>query len=133
MALVVKNPPADAGDARDMGLIPGLARSPGEGNGNPLQCSCLEDPMDGGAWWAAVYGVAQSWTRLKRFSSSSIHRKHLAVRQQGELSCQLVGKPISGLWSGHFKRKYQNGRPICGFKLSITVKNVYLSVSYHPC
>ena len=40
----------------------------GEGNGNPLQCSCLENPRDGGAWWAAVYGVAQSWTRLKRLS-----------------------------------------------------------------
>ena len=43
----------------------------GEGNDNPLQCSCLENPRDGGAWWAAVYGVAQSWTRLERFSSSS--------------------------------------------------------------
>ena len=43
----------------------------GEGNGNPPQCSCLENPRDGGAWWAAVYGVAQSWTRLKRLSSSS--------------------------------------------------------------
>ena len=43
----------------------------GEGNGTPLQYSCLENPMDGGAWWAAVYGVAQSWTRLKRLSSSS--------------------------------------------------------------
>ena len=43
----------------------------GEGNGNPLQCSCLENPRDGGAWWAAVYGVAQSPTRLKRLSSSS--------------------------------------------------------------
>ena len=43
----------------------------GEGNGNPLQCSCLENPREGGAWWAAVYGVAQSWTRLKRLSSSS--------------------------------------------------------------
>ena len=45
----------------------------GEGNGNPLQCSCLENPRDRGAWWAAVYGVAQSWTRLKRLSSSSSH------------------------------------------------------------
>jgi len=44
----------------------------GEGNGNPLQCSCLENPRDGGAWWAAVYGVTQSRTRLKRLSSSSI-------------------------------------------------------------
>ena len=45
----------------------------GEGNGNPLQCSCLENPRDGGAWWAAVYGVAHSRTRLKRLSSSSMH------------------------------------------------------------
>ena len=43
----------------------------GEGNGTPLQYSCLENPMDGGAWWAAIYGVVQSWTRLKRLSSSS--------------------------------------------------------------
>ena len=48
----------------------------GEGNGNPLQCSCLENPRDGGAWWAAVYGVAQSWTRLKRLSSSSSTNLH---------------------------------------------------------
>ena len=47
----------------------------GEGNGNPLQCSCLENPRDGETWWAAVYGVAQSWTRLKRLSSSS--RRHM--------------------------------------------------------
>ena len=46
----------------------------GEGNGNPLQCSCLENPRDGGAWWAAIYGVAQSQTRLKRLSSSSIFK-----------------------------------------------------------
>ena len=44
----------------------------GEGNGNPLHCSCLENPREGGAWWAAIYGVAQSWTQLKRLSSSSI-------------------------------------------------------------
>ena len=48
----------------------------GEGNGNPLQCSCLENPRDGGAWWAAVYGVAQSRTQLKRLSSSSMRRKN---------------------------------------------------------
>ena len=46
----------------------------GEGNGNPLQCSCLENPRDGGSWWAAVYGIAQSWTWLKRLSSSSSSR-----------------------------------------------------------
>ena len=58
-------------NAGDLGLIPGSARSPGEGNGNPLQYSCLENPREGGAWWAADYGVTQSWTRLKRLSSSS--------------------------------------------------------------
>ena len=58
--------------------IPGSGRSPGEGNGNPLQCPCLENPRDGGAWWAAIYGVAQSWTRLKRLSSSSKYTLHLA-------------------------------------------------------
>ena len=49
----------------------------GEGNGNPLQCSCLENPRDGGAWWAAIYGIAQSRTRLKRLSSSSNHMQTL--------------------------------------------------------
>ena len=48
----------------DLGLIPGLGRSPGEGNGYPLQYSCLENPMDRGAWWATVHGVAKSQTRL---------------------------------------------------------------------
>ena len=51
----------------------------GEGNGNPLQCSCLENPRDGGAWWAAVCGVTQSWTRLKRLSSSSCLEKCLEI------------------------------------------------------
>ena len=53
---------ASAYNAGDLGLIPGSGRSPGEGNGNPLQYSCLENPMDGGAWWATVHGVAKSWT-----------------------------------------------------------------------
>ena len=53
---------ASARNAGDPGSIPGLGRSPGEGNGNPLQCSCLENPMDGGAWWATVHGVAKSRT-----------------------------------------------------------------------
>ena len=53
---------ASAYNAGDLGSIPGSGRSPGEGNGNPLRYSCLENPMDGGAWWAAVHGVAQSQT-----------------------------------------------------------------------
>ena len=62
---------SSAGDLRDLVLIPGWGWLPGEGNGNPLQCSCLENPRDGGAWWAAIYGVAQSQTWLKRLSNSS--------------------------------------------------------------
>ena len=54
--------------AGDLGLSPGSGRSPGEGNGTPLQYSCLENPMDGGAWWAAVHGVAKSQTRLSDFT-----------------------------------------------------------------
>ena len=54
---------------RDLGSIPGLGRSPGEGNGNPFQDYCLENPMDRGAWQATVHGVAKSWTRLSNFTS----------------------------------------------------------------
>ena len=54
-------------NAGDLGSNPGLERSLGEGNGNPLQCSCLEDSMDGGAWWATVHGIAKSWTQLSDF------------------------------------------------------------------
>ena len=61
VALMVKNPPANAGDLRDAGSIPGSGRSPGEGHGNPLQYSCLENPMDRGAWRATGHGVAKSW------------------------------------------------------------------------
>ena len=55
---MVKNPPANAGDVRDAGLIPGLRRSPGGGLGNPRQCSCLENPMDRGAWRAIVHNFS---------------------------------------------------------------------------
>ena len=62
VAQLVKNPPANAGDARDVGSIPGFGESSGGGNDNPLQCSCLENPMDRGAWPATVHGVAKSPT-----------------------------------------------------------------------
>ena len=66
-----KEPPANPGDSRDMGSIPGSGRSPGGGHGNPLQYSCLENSIDRGAWQATVHGVAQSQTLLRRLSSSS--------------------------------------------------------------
>ena len=59
---MVKNPPASTGDAGDVGSIPGSARSPGEGNGNPLQYSCLGNTMDREAWQATVHGVPKRWT-----------------------------------------------------------------------
>ena len=62
VVLVVKNTASSAGNVRDLGLIPGLGRSPGEGNGNPLQYSCLENPMDRGARKATVHGVTKSQT-----------------------------------------------------------------------
>ena len=62
MVLVVKNPPANAGDARDVGLIPGSGRSPGVGNGNPFQYSCLENLMDRRAWKVTVHGATKSQT-----------------------------------------------------------------------
>ena len=63
----------------------------GEGNGNPLQCSCLENPRDGGAWWPAIYGVAQSRTRLKRLSSSS-SSSHLSVSSHDIFFLQVWGE-----------------------------------------
>ena len=68
VVLVVKNPPASARDIRDTGSIPGSGRSPGGGYGNPLQYSCLENPMDRGAWQATVHGVAKSQTGLSDFT-----------------------------------------------------------------
>ena len=78
----------------------------GEGNGNPHQCSCLESPRDGGAWWAAVYEVAQSWTRLKRLSSSSSSSESKSV------SCSVLSDSVipwtatcQAPWSMEFSRQ----------------------------
>ena len=68
-SLVAQMVKASGYNVGDLGSIPGLGRSPGEGNGNPLWYSCLENPMDGGAWWAAVHGIAKSQTQLSNFTS----------------------------------------------------------------
>ena len=81
MALVIKNLTANAGDLRDAGLIPGSGTSPGEGRGNSLQYSCLENPMDEGAWPAAVECVAKSRTQLRWLS---MHTHRWAQRQPDE-------------------------------------------------
>ena len=71
VALAVKSLPASAGDVRDAGSVPGSGRSPGEGNGNPLQYSCLENPMDRGSWLAIVHGVTKSWAGLKQLNTEN--------------------------------------------------------------
>ena len=69
---MIKNPPATAGAGRDTGSIPGSGRAPGEGNGHPLQYSCLENPMDRGAWWATVHGVAKELDMTERLNTEFV-------------------------------------------------------------
>ena len=75
---MAKKPSANAGDARDMGLIPGLEISPRVRNGNPLQYSCLENSMDRGAWQATVHGVTKSWTRMSIQTHTHTHTQYVA-------------------------------------------------------
>ena len=76
----------------DLGLIPGSGRSSEEGNGNPLQYSCLENPMDGGAWWATVHRVTKSWTLLSDFTSdSNKYMKKLKQERPGKEFGKVVG------------------------------------------
>ena len=75
VALVVKNQPANAGDVRDVGSVPGSGRFPGGGQGSPLQYSCLDNPMDRGAWRATVCGVKESQTKWSRLAQHSVTRK----------------------------------------------------------
>ena len=97
VVLVVKNLPANAGDIRDSGLIPGSGRSPGGGHGNPLQYSCLETPVDRRAWWATVHRVAQSWTRLKQLRT---HAQTIIYRMyNSKRSNQSILKEISPEYS----------------------------------
>ena len=67
------NPPANAGNERDAGWIPGLGRSPGVRNGNPFQYSCLGNPMDRGAWRTTVHGFAKGWTQFSSETAGAIH------------------------------------------------------------
>ena len=91
----------------------------GEGNGNPLQCSCLENPRDGGAWWAAIYGVARSWTRLKRLSSGSSRKPGLLQ----SMSLQRMGHDLV--------TKQQHRTVSARSKLSVHVSFLLSSLSRH--
>jgi len=76
---VVKNPPANTGDIRDVVSIPGLGRCPGGGNGNPLQYSCLENPMNRGTWQATVLRITRSQTQLKQLNMHSTTNPQLTL------------------------------------------------------
>ena len=117
---MIKNPPANAGHIGDLGSIPGLGRSPREGNGNPLQYSCLENSMDWGAWQATVHGVAKGQTRLTMHKHTHTHThthteymcmyryKHILAQNRLTYSV-LTWKPwwylilpITNTWSNKF-------------------------------
>ena len=90
---MVKNLPTNAGDIGDMGSIPGLGRSLGEGDGNPLWDSCLENPMDRGAWRATVHGVAKTWTRLSACARVVSHtHTHTHTHDERALRKDLVAE-----------------------------------------
>ena len=89
MAQMVKNPPANAGDTRDVSPIPGLGRSPGGGHGNPLQYSCLENSMDRGTWWVTVHGVKNSGTWLNVFVHAHTHTyTHAHTNDRKGIGCK---------------------------------------------
>ena len=92
MAPSVKTLPASAGDIGDMGLNPGLGRSPGGENGNPLQCSCLENPRDKGAWWASIHGVTKSQTGLSTAHSYSCvyHPEPCLIHSSTQYMCTML-------------------------------------------
>ena len=94
---MVKNLPVNAGNARDMGSIPGLGRSPGVGNGNPLQYSCLENPMDRGAWWATVHSKKLDTTEQLTLSIEGNTHDYDLVTQEEEIKYQR--KTVN--WLGH--------------------------------
>ena len=125
VALVAKNPPASAGDKREVGLIPGSGRFPGGGHGNPLHYSCLENPLDRGAWRATVHEVTESRTRLKWPSRHmrtlvEIYFLHLPLllikTQPSEVSPQLL-PPVRSLLSKILISSDPGWTRVCTFKM----------------
>ena len=116
---MVKNPPANAGDIRDSGLISGSERSPGEGHGNPLQYSCLENSMDRGTWWATVRGVAKSQTRL----STHTQRERLCIGHRP--------RNVSHLFCSHFIGKNLNTRLRLKIQSPAQRPHTCLQLDYH--
>ena len=114
---MVKNPPANAGNSRDVGdvgSIPGLGRSPEGGNGNPLQYSCLENPMDRGAWRTTVHGVAKSQTQLNDWALEYLLWLYLMAAPTSmweELLYQVLCYQAQGMQLGSRQSHYSHNSP----------------------
>ena len=116
---MVKNLFANAGDIRDTGSIPGLERSPGVGNGNPLRYPRLQNPMDGGAWQATVHGITKSWTQLKRLSTHKVMNwlNLNVVMFQGMERERRIGNSLSMEQSEHTQHLSIKPALLCGYSL----------------
>ena len=105
----------------------------GEGNGNPLQCSCLENPRDGGAWWAAVYGVAQSWTRLTRLSSSSSSSAFTKSYQVSVLGLWTQVASLKNWWQAYeIEILSKNGAGMCVTACALCLRYLVLLCQHKP-
>ena len=110
VALVVKNQPSNAGDVRDSGLIPGSGRTPRGGHGHPLQYSCLDDPMDRGAWRAMVHKVRKSRTQLKWLSTHALLKNTEALSFNSAIAWQSIGlHKVRNSWSDLAQVPYLSG------------------------
>ena len=118
VALVVKNPPVNVGDVRDTGSMPGLWRSPREGNGNPLQYSCLENAMERGAWWAIVHGVTKSRIQLKRLG---MHEpKEWKEKHNSQMYIEEQPKVVTfGAGQGGVRGEGETGWKVGGLRIRI--------------
>ena len=103
MALDVKNPPSNAGNIREVGLIPGLGRSPGGRHGSPLQYSCLENPKDRGAWVVTVHAVTKRRSGLKQFNTQTHTHTHVYYMLPGRQGENVINNII--LYSSHKETK----------------------------
>ena len=113
-ALVLKNPPANIEDTRDLGSVPGLGRYPGVGNGSPLQYSCLENPLDRGAWLTTLHGVTKSWARLKQLSTHTLAPECFTWEVIVPCMCIYTQLESVAMASEHFQTFFTHCRQILG-------------------
>ena len=135
VVLMLKNPPANAGDLRDAGSIPESGRSPGGANGNPLQYPCLENPLDTGIWRATVHRVAQSWTRMKRLSTQTGKTFSAWCTILWALQMHMVTQPLSSWRCTTVRAPYWDIPcvPVWSASLSAHGNHWSVSCSYRFC